>query len=451
MDPKKFYDIHFHIMDLSHANITAFTDRFIKNETLIKKFIKNYLPFFKKIFYSFLIFLVGPFIRYSYLAKKLSNFINKQTKVRNLLSFMETSVMYDFLIIDYFLKNNHQENKALIKSDNTFSVGENDYNKIILCPLIMDFGYPNLDNGDIFYNIPPKKPIVSQIKDLFSAIRTYYSNELEIVERNGKIKKFNVIETEFNKENKLFEIYPFMGINPINYSFDEIKLMLEKYFADFSKEDTKETRYELLYKALGNFNGDLDDLENSKNMFAGIKLYPPLGFDPWPDIERNKVELIYQNCVDKNIPIITHCSTGGFVADKDHKEKYTNPNNKWRAVLTDERFKKLKIDFAHMGADDPNWTETIIQYALNEELNVYTDFSSLADEPQFYSELKNQINKADSRFRNKIIYGSDFMINLLKVNSLNEYMEYFFKTDKLSDAEKHLFANTNPEEFLFGK
>ncbi|OYT13684.1 MAG: hypothetical protein B6I19_03770 [Bacteroidetes bacterium 4572_114] len=436
-------------MDLSHANITAFADRFINNPLVIKKFLKEKLPAWKKVLGSICVLIVGPFIPYSSIAKRITNFINQQRNIRNLLSFMETSVLYDFLIVEYFLKNDHENKKAIINKDNTLKIGNKFYDKIVLCPLVMDFGYPNIKNNDIFYNIPPQKPITSQIQDLFKAIRTYYTKRIEIKTKNS-ITKFKIKEKQFNKDADFFEIYPFMGINTKNYDFDEIEKMLNKYFSDFLESDTPEQRYKKLYKAMGEFDGNLENTEKCKNIFAGIKLYPPLGFDPWPDNqkERRKVELLYQTCIDKNIPIITHCSTGGFVASIEHK-KFTNPNEQWAKVLKDQRFTKLKINFAHFGEDNIDWTNRIIDLALNNKHNIYADFSSNADNADYYAKLKNQIGNDNEEINNKILYGSDFMINLLKVESLNEYMGYFINTDYLTGEQKHKYINTNPERFLF--
>ncbi|GAH85893.1 unnamed protein product, partial [marine sediment metagenome] len=198
-------------------------------------------------------------------------------KIRNLLSFMESSINFDFLIIEYFLKTK----APVVSANNEITIDDTTYNKIVLCPLIMDFGYKNIDNKNIFYNVPPQKPVTSQIIDLFKAIETYYNNEIAIKKEN-KRNKFDVKEVKIDKSEKLFEIYPFMGINPDNYKYTRIEEMLNKYFSDFSKKDTKQERQRKLYEKMGNFNGDLDDEKNCKNIFAGIKLYPPLGINPWP-------------------------------------------------------------------------------------------------------------------------------------------------------------------------
>lgn len=450
---KLFYDIHFHAMDLSHANITAFIGRFIdeNNDVISKQSIKNFLKqnigFWKK--------LVLPFVSFNLLSKKLEKSLketinsqetkNKLNNIRNLLSFMESSILYDFLIVDYFLKNIN----PIINQNNTFKINSDlEFNKIVLCPLIMDFGYKNIDNPEIFYNIPPQKPITSQIKDLFAAIKTYYDNDITI--RSGNRDKFSIKPTNINKDNKLFEIYPFMGINTKNYNYVEIENMLDKYFNDFLKHDTATTRRQKLYNKMGSFTGNFDNPNACKNVFAGIKLYPPLGFEPWPEnpVELSKVKLLYDFCTQKRIPIITHCSTGGFVTDKN-AQKYTNPGeNQWNNVL--KHFPELTINFAHFGSGSQKWQNSIINHIKNNNLpNIYTDFSCNTQNDAYYKNL-NTLLKNNPIGKN-VLFGSDFMINLIWMKSYNEYLKYFIDTQHLSSDVKHDLVNKNSETFIFGK
>ena len=459
MGPNKFYDIHFHAMDLSHANLTAFVDRYINNEDELRALLKKVLRPHEKFLLSLLMPVLGIVFPYKTIAHFICKALKNESKVRNLLSFMETSVLYDFLIVEYYLRNVPKNHRHIIDQYNNINVGLKSYNKMILCPLIMDFGYSHLNNENFFYNIPPQKPVIAQIKDLFEAIHTYYTKDLTINPRVKDYTKFEIKDTTMEKSEKFFEIYPFMGINTANYSLKRIEYMLEKYFSKFSKTDTRDKRYKMLNDAMGTFDGDLSNKAKCKNIFAGIKLYPPLGFHPWPqdkpndkgESEQQKVEFLYQYCIDKNIPIICHCSTGGFVADKLHRA-YTDPNAAWAKVLADPRFETLKINFAHLGSDDDKWTAKILELALNPKHRVYADFSSNADSLDYYQKLNTQLSACNNNaIYDKIIYGSDFMINLLKVNSLNEYMLYFIKTMAFYDSQKHQFANKNPEEFLFGK
>lgn len=430
MEFNRFYDIHFHSMDLSHANLTAYMKRFF-----------TFKQFTKTVFTSIVKLPVTIFRKIKRLFNKNSDQGTSINKFKNLLSFMESSIKYDFLIVDYFLKNRDQ----FINSDNSFKLGGETYNKIVLCPLIMDFGYGSLDNSEVFYNIPPQKPIKDQIEDLFSAIDLYFKKDLEI-DRENKTTKFIIKDYNKGKESKLFEIYPFMGLNTINYTYKEVEILLNKYFSDFSKEDTKEIRQNKLYNKMGNFKGDLNDYEDCKNIFAGIKLYPPLGFQPWPAeaMERKKVELLYKTACEKNIPITVHCGKGGFDVVKNSKE-LTDPGNQWEDVL--KYYPNLKINFAHFGSGSRKWQKSIVKH-INSKKRVYADFSYNINNDVFYKKLTKMIDK-NRVLGKRILFGSDFMINLLKFKSYNEYLAIFSDSRKLSSNKKRALANKNPEEFLF--
>ena len=93
---------------------------------------------------------------------------------------------------------------------------------MIITPLIMDFGYKTLASGNYFYNMPPSKPVVQQTIDLFIGIKKYCEWEMyQDEEGHHDLRK--------RESQKLFEIYPFMGINPLNYKPGEFKKLLNKY------------------------------------------------------------------------------------------------------------------------------------------------------------------------------------------------------------------------------
>jgi hypothetical protein len=460
---KKFYDVHMHAMDLSHANLTAFTGRLLQDmdlnlETWEKlgtfKYFSQYIR--KKIWQkiggdTFKARKSGP--------RQKEDLSVKIKKIRNLLAYMESSMKFDFLIIDYFLKNK----EAVVSLNNEFTINDTSYNKIVLCPLIQDFGYKNIYSENYFYDIPPQKPVTDQIRDVFEAIRTYYNNDIDINPGPG-FKKFDVRKIDFNPDNKLFEIYPFMGINVEYYTREKIEIMLNKYFANFDGNDSIEKRQQRLYKKLGLFDGNLENEKNCADIFAGIKVYPPLGFNPWPcDCEpaeklslkhlecenlQAKVELIYQFCVERNIPITTHCSSAGFVADVNH-EDLTNPGTHWAKVI--EAYPGLKINFAHFGAGNEEWRKTIINHILKPDSKVYTDFSCAADNNEYYVELEKTIHSSANPglLSDRILFGTDFMINLMWTQSYNQYLKYFIETSSLTNQKVKL-CNENSERFLFG-
>ena len=85
--------------------------------------------------------------------------------------------------------------------------------------------------------------------------------------------------------------------------------------------------------------------------------------------------------------------------------------------------------------------------------NVYSDFSFNGVYPQFYQELLEMLanlTESDQRVvEQRVMFGSDFMVNLLKVKS---YLEYFklFEESPFDNAMKHKFGSENPARFLFG-
>ena len=289
MSEAKFYDAHCHIMNLSHPNLLAFLQRL--NLPMIMLFAPL-LPFLMKQNYN---------------------------KIKNLLSVMENDLGTLLLMMERFLL----EDERLWENGQLW-IGGNLYSKIILTPLLMDFGYKGRTDPGIYYNLPSKKPIAEQVCDLFNGIRKYTKES----------------------KRKLFEIYPFLGLNTQNYPLDDetsekviqrpdleqlnetlrqkvkynvttgkltfygrmlkkeeqalemffendqdkhavkllfdksqkiktrttLRKLLDKYFADY------QALPEELEAKMGKFTGNIDRM--GCNFFAGIKVYPPLGFDP---------------------------------------------------------------------------------------------------------------------------------------------------------------------------
>ncbi|MBW1862834.1 MAG: amidohydrolase family protein, partial [Deltaproteobacteria bacterium] len=234
---------------------------------------------------------------------------------------------------------------------------------------------------------------------------------------------------------------------------NNLKKMLEKYGGNYDgNDDTIYQKYEEYVpdKKQNESSFGIDNIEDG--FFVGIKLYPPLGFDPWPDEsdetwEFKKVNYLYQFCCWKGIPITVHCGGIGFqVINNDLDEKYTNPDKQWRKVL--KHYPNLKINFAHMGLRR-NYTPTIFEF-MKRYANIYTDFSGMALSRKSYKKIISTINAENfsDEQRSRILFGTDFMINLLWIDSLKDYLEEFFKSDL---PEKNSYCSTNPEKFLFGR
>ena len=59
------------------------------------------------------------------------------------------------------------------------------------------------------------------------------------------------------KHEKLFEIYPFMGIDTRNYTKKEIINLLDKYFNGFSRQETPTERRQCLFAKMGMLDSNL--------------------------------------------------------------------------------------------------------------------------------------------------------------------------------------------------
>jgi hypothetical protein len=403
---KTFYDIHFHAFNLSHPNLLAFISRI------------NWR----------ILLMTTP------VSAPVMSIFGWDKKIKNMLTMLENDIGNYFLVLEYYLRQSAQVRDNYLMSGDSQYAREDLYHKIVICPLIMDFGYKNILSNS-FYRVPAQKPVAEQTNDLLNGISFYNRHTLRVIESEDKIPR--VSYTPADKQQKLFEIYPFLGLNPANYTQNGLVKLLDEYFSDYAGQ------HATLYDNMGGKHG-----------FAGIKLYPPLGFDPWPENkeEKQKTDYLYSYCEKKQIPITTHCSDGGF-AVTDKAEEFTNPA-RWRKVL--ENYPELKINFAHMGKQSKKkfilfsqttWQKEVLAL-ITQYPNAYADFSCTAFDDKYYRELAGII-KDKPDLRRKILFGSDFMINLLWCDSYNEYLELFLKTGQLAREEKQALCSDNPARFLW--
>ena len=496
-----FFDVHMHVFNLSHAGLLAFLNRFLLSNKLSFKIILDGKALRKHIFHE-LWKLITSKKFYCWIWKGLCSLFKKKNKYKksiaasvvNTLSVFENDIARQFRFIEFdYLMFNHDDSfqKVVSKIRNTvydensnirkemlelkeswdnagnknIRINDTDFKRIILNPLMMDFGvksYQGLPPEKIHYHLPPRKQIKEQAIDLFNGIHEYY-------------------RTSFFR---LFEIYPFLAMNTCNLDLDEtnasekrfqmtLDKMLDKYFADFSKDDTSEARHDLLLKKLNEYARSKYSTEpvfkvpasksDTRYYYAGIKVYPPLGFDPWPasnSIELEKVKRLYNYCADKNIPITTHCSNGGFVV-VENSEQFVKPA-KWQQVL--EYRTDLKLNFAHDGIHNPNivdneWSDMIINQIIQFP-NVYFDFSYNGYNEKYYQDLSRFLLKLQNKYSDtqlkkiseRIMFGTDFMVNLFDIESYFQYVKIFSET-KVFDGSifsKKKFCQENPYRFVFG-
>ena len=228
-----------------------------------------------------------------------------------------------------------------------------------------------------------------------------------------------------------------------------------------------------------------DALESGK--IAGLKLYPPIGFNP------GKKEYLpfFRKLAKAQVPVTAHCQPGSYkIHSSEDIEGFTHPRN-WKKVLDDDKARKLRINFAHFGGEDEvdetttftlrnfgsslyelkredTWTYWIVRL-LKDYPNTYADISAfnykkrsavnslgsllLLDEE---GKLSNPAAGAeDHPLKEKLIWGSDYPMHLHDFPSYQDLFDNFLKAILENDAEfsnkQKILENmicTNPKEFL---
>ncbi len=455
VDDKTVYDIHLHAFNLSHPSMTAFARRSLRE--LAKSLLRpRQLPRLLLILALGLVaILLGSLLLAVCVIPPLRRGVRGILRalgrrvrrllgtVANLLLVLENDIGSTFLLMENCLR---EEDNPLLDAEG-LQVGARRYTRIVLTPLMIDFGYKSktLPAGSasaraFHYDIPAGKPIVEQVVDVFRAIRTY----AETSSAPSLADKYPALGPA---TSRVFEIYPFLGLNPANYTPQKLDALLDKYFGGYTG------RREDLRAQFGQFDGDIDHLGD--HTFAGVKVYPPLGFDPWPArdaVERAKAERLYATCCEKGIPLTTHGGKGGFVVVSRARLNRIADVSKWAIVL--RRYPELKLNLAHfpMNRLERRRQQETLALILDYR-NVYADISCRATREAYYHALKALLDRLPSQdaaaLSQRILFGSDFAVNLMWIDSYNRYVDLFSRTQSLTPEEKHAFCSRNPARFLF--
>jgi predicted TIM-barrel fold metal-dependent hydrolase len=214
----------------------------------------------------------------------------------------------------------------------------------------------------------------------------------------------------------------------------------------------------------------------------GVKFYPPSGYraqgnGPWPpepdkkparrqwrsrygdnlpeDVNKTNMKL-FDYCARKNIPILAHCTPGGFEAAKGYGAN-SSPQY-WHAVL--KEYPKLRLCLAHAGGGSSWFSDT--RWPKNDDFdylawdlattyeNVYLDLS-YADEI-LDSEKRRLLgarllslfveNDRPSKLGDKLVWGSDWhMVSSVEgANKVPTQFRSVFQDPKLKPFERQFFA-----------
>jgi len=390
-----FFDIHCHLMNFDEPDFIMFMKQIAGNIS-------------KEAFNS----MLSPDYLLDLKNKQLLN------KIGNLVNVMShsQSQMAEVIERDLYGEFLSDDEKAFAAQGH-FTFSGKSFDKYVICPMVMDFTAIQ-DLEDLYYNSKSSKNAFWYADKMLNSIALFYKNNPE----------------------SIIEILPFAGINTPAYSLEEIDQWLEQYF--------------------GNYNPKEHYQDHKSPHFFGIKFYPPLGFAPWPQDpdEREKVKRIYHYAQKYHIPITTHCDDEGFrTTDIEVSHHNTNPET-WRDVL--KNYPHLKLNFAHFGRQyqrthflrkQETWRDTIIALALEYE-QVYTDISFNGVSTDYYTQLSDKLKRLSEKEKNgiskRIMFGSDFMINLSKIKSYHHYLKQFEEAP-LDPQDKFTYAVDNCVQFLF--
>jgi len=207
--------------------------------------------------------------------------------------------------------------------------------------------------------------------------------------------------------------------------------------------------------------------------FAGIKLYPALGFSP----DDARLTPLWAWAEANQIPIMSHASRGGIrfrggpdeISWPSHAEEEVTrmvETKDWTDRLSDpvafkrvlRRFPRLKICFAHLGGGDEcekwlsepwpdhlntsNWLTEILSL-IKAYPNVYADISYVGFETHLHPLLHVLIR--DKNVGNRLLFGSDFY--MVQQNATEREFSIRLRS-LLSEDEYGQISRINPQHYL---
>ena len=361
-----------------------------------------------------------------------NNFLNMLTNALTAFSrpIGETLCVMEDDLAGLYTSDRKHEYEPLLPyiHDGKFHFRGMEADKIIMIPLLMDFSQDRKILDKIYYPYNAEDKITPYAEATIKGIEEYYKAH----------------------PDGLFEFYPFIGIDPKLHTGEFMENLFDRYL-NLSHKFHKP--HEIPIKPC-----------------YGVKVYPPLGFKPWPNDKETleKHRWLYSFCERNRIPIITHSDDQGFRGTGAEEAWANTDPAAWRTVL--ENYPSLIIDVAHFGKQyaiatrsnvqsisarlrkhpDSPWFYSIISLMMDFE-NVYADVSFSGCSDDFYTELLNYLKDQDEAKRERIIsrilFGSDFSVNLFKVESYTEYFS-IFENSGFTDEDIERIAEKNTLKFL---
>lgn len=420
-----FFDAHFHAMTLSHPNFLSFFDSL--DEGGIGELVSGGLS-------PAYILTPANLKKLQFIHSVMNTLTVFERPIGEIFAMMEDDLMGKFQRPDETSRATDivYPEKPYIR-DGIFHFRNTPYEKLGMCPLVMDFSRDKQEWKKLYYSADQQEKILTYLEDTLEGIHWYHKERPE----------------------GLFEFFPFLGINPVMHELPFIENLLNTYVTTEHRILTPKQKGKKKYQ---------------KKRFYGIKFYPPLGTNPWPEEshEREKFEFIYDFCESNRIPITTHCDDQGFRGVPSKIAWQNTAPKSWKPAL--QAYPNLMVNFAHFGRQysfsgkkafqrishlgksfpDSEWFYDILDL-MREFPHVYTDVSFSGGSHAFYQSLFDYITEAGDTIAphllERIMFGSDFSVNLLKVESYTNYYR-IFETSPFEDQHIRTFSSINPTRFL---
>jgi predicted TIM-barrel fold metal-dependent hydrolase len=223
--------------------------------------------------------------------------------------------------------------------------------------------------------------------------------------------------------------------------------------------------------------------------FKGVKFYPPLGYKAFNDPHfKENIELLFDFCIEMDVPLFSHCNNAGFEAHKKDHSGYNSYPMFWYKILLQKKYENLRLCLAHAGGVEGWFAKNSVedQVALNDIVdlpedprdnveqgewntsyakmvyklclkfpNVYCDAAYLDEitDDTMYKHLKTRLKKIfaiEPKFAERIIYGSDWHM-LFQEGKNNVYLDQYkrlFDEDCFTSDHRIKFFRNNALTYL---
>lgn len=213
----------------------------------------------------------------------------------------------------------------------------------------------------------------------------------------------------------------------------------------------------------------------------GVKFYPPSGYRPFgndesdlprrhvrppsPEVLNRRMLALFEWCVDKDVPIFTHCTPGGFeaypCAGLNCAPEY------WRRLLeSDARFKPLRLCFGHAGGDgwfaanqaewERSFAKGVAELCCNPDYpNLYCEVGILSDvhDPTARGRFAARVRAlggGQSPLLRRLLYGSDWHMLFMHAGYRDFFRDYqsFSRDAGFTDEQRDDFFGGNAARYL---